>query len=270
MDNIARLNLFLGNEECASTLKKNIYEEELRELNLKHPLEKGNFDIAQTYVISKDEANIEVGFYIRNALEEEILIENIPLAVEDCGGKIIATKAFNFKDYGPIPPNTARPFIIILPLKKDEVFNNSEKYYIKLYEPKEVNAFYSVNTRIEDLPIDITFEDENEFRTFEKALKTLKTDEFAVDIFRLEWKDNNVLICKILFRNGRNNEVIIRKIPITIINDNNEVIAKTIFENNEGLFSVPSTKSKLMNMELRLLQGDKSSIELCKCKVLFQ
>jgi len=269
MDSNSNIILSLVGEDSVSKLKIQVFEEELKEINSKFPLSENQVDIKQTYFLKKDNT-IEVGFFIRNSLKSSISIEEMPLSFQDNNGRILLSKNFNFKDYGVIPPYSARPYTINFEIDKNFNFDEHEKYIIKFGDVANFNAFSSVSTEIENIPFDIPFEEEKAIKDFANELSTLKVDEFSISLYSLAYGDNGGLSCVLLLRNGSSNIANVEKLPISIINENGLIIARKVFDDEKSQIKISPEKSKLINFEFNQYEVSKERCNLSKCKVLYQ
>lgn len=269
MENKANIVLYLGNEHEISSIKKKVYEEELHRINEKNSIDHGEFDLAQIYMTKVSDEEIEVGFFIRNALDKEIIIENFPLVIEDNDRNIVAAESFNFKDFGPVPSYTAKPFNIRFTVSKDIGFEENNNYIIKLGKNAKIDAYHSVTTNVENIPEDVEFEKEHAIKEFEKGLKTLKANQLSVHLFRMSRISKDIINCELLFRNGSNSEVPIKKLPLTIVDGEGYIIAKGVFENGNILFTVEPLKSILMEFEVKCSDSILENADLSNYKVIF-
>jgi SLAP domain-containing protein len=263
------IKLSLISDESISQLKKTVYEEELKDLNLKFPLNKNEFDIKQTYYIKKDN-NLEVGFFIRNGLYKNIVFEDIFLVVQNEDGKDILSKGFDFKEYGIIPPYSARHFVVNFELNEDMNFNDNGKYTINFGNINNYKVFNSLLTELENMPVDLPFEEEQAIRDFFNKLDTMEEDEFSISVYSLSNKENGDIICMLLIRNGSSKTVNIKKLPVSIVSEDDITVAYKEFDGKEDEFKIDPAKSKLINLEFKFYEIYLNEYDISKCRVVFK
>ena len=165
--------LSLRDDESVSDLKRIVYEEELKEINSNYHLKEGGIDIHGTYFL-KNENYLEVGFFVRNGLKQNLSLEEMLLVVQDDEGKNIVSQSFNFKEFGTISSCSAMPFELKFDFPEDAVFDETKKYSIKFGSLKNMQGFNSVDIDLEEFPKNLSFEQEKAIKDFEKSLPTLK------------------------------------------------------------------------------------------------
>lgn len=264
-----KIVLNLGESNSNSKLNALIFEEELKEINLKHPLEENQIDIKSTYFL-KNANDLEVGFFIRNGLSQNIAFEHIPLIVQDANGNIIAANELHLKVNEIIPAYSARPFDIKFQLSCEVQQNNLNELTIKFGKLESLNAFHSVFTEVKDIPIELEFEEERAMKEFARELKTIKSGEFDVTLYKLNYKNKSELDCILFFRNATNKEIKLERFPIRIINEKEELIAQKIFKDKDGLIKLSSNQSKFMTFEFSQSELLGNTADISKCRVLYK
>lgn len=235
--------LFLENVDSISQLKTTIYQEELDEINEKYPIKKNDINVQATY-FSKDGNVLEVGFFIRNGMEQDLTLEDMMLLIEDMDGKVLVRKKFNFKDY-EIPGFSGRPFEIQFVLPEDSGYEEGKEYKIIFGDLEDITHFNFVETIIDNIPEGITFEREKAIKAFANSLPTLREDEFTISVFELDYSLNRDLLCTLLFRNGTESDRDVLKLPITVYDQDEKVVAKAVFIGEKGIVRVDSGKSMI-------------------------
>lgn len=267
MDNVD-ITLSLLGEESVSHLKALVFEEELKEINSKFPIYENQVDIQQTYFIKKGNS-IEVGFFIRNASKNKVSIEEMPLVLQDSNNKTVLSKQNNFKDSGIIPPYSARQYSVDFKINEDINISQDEKYTIKFGEVSNINTFSAVPTEVENMSLDISFEEEKAIRDFINGLQTLKAEEFTVSLYNLSYNNKGGLECALLFRNGSSKIANVGWVPIVIVGEDGVTIAQKVFGNDKQPFQISPQKSKLMKFEFEPFEAPKEKYDLSKCKVIY-
>jgi SLAP domain-containing protein len=269
MENNINVELSLTGEDSTSELKKTVYGMELEEISSKFPLMKNEIDIKQTY-ITRIEDRLEVGFFIRNGLGSELVLEHVLLEVQDNKGNKVGSKLVNFKDYEPIPACSARHFIVNFKLRNSDNYIEGEDYTVNFAQSAKLEAIPTVLTEIENMPINLSFEEEKLIRDFADSLETLRVDAFDISVYNLYYKDNGGIQFVLLMRNGKDETVSLASLPVSIINDSDITIAHKVFENKKGLLNVSPRKSKLLKLEFNMLEVPAEKYDLAKCKVRYK
>ncbi|MEG0775134.1 SLAP domain-containing protein [Clostridium sp.] len=261
------IKLFLSDNDTISALKTQIYEEELKVINDEYPLEENKLDINKTYIV-KNLDNLEIGFFIRNGLNQKISLEDIQLVLQDKEGNNIIALDINFGERGIIPPISGKPFSLSFPLEELKDYSEDKEYSIKFGGMENIKVFKSVLAEIENMPDNITFEEEQSIRQFISGLGALKDNEVTISVFNLEHKNIDKIACIILIRNGSNKIGLLQELPISIISENGEIIAKGTFKSEEGI-KVSPFKSKIINFEVDATEASIEKHDLSKCKAIY-
>lgn len=269
MNNKLCIKLYLDEQSTISRLTRRVYEDELKKINSKVPLVENQVDINKTYMI-REKNKLEVGFFIRNGLNKNISFEYVPLMIEDTKGNVIASEVFNFKGNGVIPPYSAKPFSVFLELKEGCKFNEKEKYTIKISNFDELNVFGSTKTEIENMPDNLTFEQEKEIDDYVKSLNTLSASEFNISLYKFFYNENRGIQCTLLLRNGTNSEAVLEKLPLRILDEKSKIVAYKVFTGKEELIKVNPKKSIFMDLYFEPFEVLEKSCDLSKCRVIFE
>lgn len=265
-NNLVNVQLSLTGEEYTSELRRNIYEEELKEINSKFPLKENNIDIRQNYFIRNDNT-IEVGFFIRNALKSSVSFEKTPLILQDKDGNKILAETFDFKGHGVIPGLSAKPFVVKFEINDSININDGEEYTIKFDEANIFNAFSSVKTEIENIPLDISFDEEQGIRDFANNLETLKKDQIDISLYKLSYTKIKGIECSVVIRNGYDRDINIEKLPIRVLNEDGEVVARRLFESTENSLKLSAKKSIFIKFIMFPDEVIDKNVDLSKCRI---
>lgn len=265
-NNIVNVELSLIGNDYVSELRRKIYKEELNEINEKYPLLENEIDIRKSF-FAKNDKILEVGFFIRNSLKSSISLENIALVIQDGNGKSILSKIFDLKEHGIIPALSGKPFVVNFEINDSISINDGEEYTIKFDDSNEFKAFSSVETDIENMPIDISFEEEQEIKNFVKNLETLKKDQIGISLYKLSYTKNQGLDCLLLIRNGYDREISFGKLPITIIDVDGAEVARGVFENSEALLKISANKSIYSKFSFFPNDVVIKNADLSKCRI---
>jgi SLAP domain-containing protein len=269
MDTKFDINLALIGEEAVSAIAKAVYKEELENINSRFPLNDNEVDIKQIYYIKNDN-NLEFSFFIRNGLNHNLALENMVLVIQNNHGKEILSKKINFKEYGTIPPRSATPFTVNFELTEETSFDVNDEYKIVFGGQDKFDSFTSVSTEIENIPIDISFEEEQELKDFFENLKTLEVNEFTVSLYKFVYNNNGSVNCSVILRNGYERFLNIGKLPVSILDEEGNTIVRKVFINEKGDFRVSPRKAKIVNLEFKPQEISDKPLDISKCRVMFK
>lgn len=263
------IKLHLPEDAGISSLKKKVFQEELRKINKKYPMEANQINISKIYILD-NKNTLEVGLFIRSTVKTDIALEELHLGLENKDKEIIVSQRFNFKEFGTIPSYSGIPLILKFNTGDNYQFDNIEDYSIKFLNIEELQGFSSVNAEIEDLPTNLSFEEEKELLDFLYNLKTLKADEVTFSIFKLSQESSGNIVAHILVRNGYKKEAKVEKLPLTILDESKNVIATNVFSNTDGIVKVNPHKVKLLKLTIESSNILVNDYDLSKCTGLFQ
>ncbi|MDF2882329.1 MAG: hypothetical protein K0R54_2886 [Clostridiaceae bacterium] len=269
MENKCEIFLDLGNDQSLSELKKRVFEEELKEINDKHPLKDNDIDIYVTY-FTKNEDDLEAGFFVRNGLSTNLSLEEIPLVIMDDKENPIMSQNFNFKDEGLIKSHGARHFTVNFKIPEGVAFDESKDYSLKFNTSVQMKAFNSVAADIENIPTNLSFEQESALKNFANGLPTLKANEFSVSLFKLEFTPEDDIRCTLLFRNGNAKPVKVEKLPVCIFDGAGTLISRKVFSNASELENINPGKSKVVSFIFKQAEVRPGRFDFAKCRVEFK
>lgn len=269
MENNIDIVLSLGSGESVSALKKTVYEEELKEINEKHPLKENEIDIQGTYFL-KNEDFLDVGAFIRNGLEKEISLEDMKLIISDETGNILISKMVNLKEAGIVPAKSAIPIELKFHLVKEIEFDPTKQYSLRFGSAEKMEAFSSVTTQVNNLQDNMPFELEKAIKEFERTLPTLKANDFSISLYKLGYNRNREITCMLLLRNGHRSEANLSKLPVSIYNGRGRLIARNVFADEESLIKVEPESSKLLTLTFPPDSVLTGIVDLDKCRVEFK
>lgn len=269
MENKCEIFLDLGNDQSLSELKKRVFEEELKEINDKHPLKENDIDIYVTY-FTKNEDDLEAGFFVRNGLGSNLSMEEIPLVIMDDKENPVMSQNFNFKDEGLIKSHGARHFTVNFKIPQGVAFDESRDYTIKFNTSVQMKAFNSVDTEIENMPTNLSFEQESALKDFAHNLPTLKANEFSISLFKLEFTPEDDIRCTLLFRNGNAKPVKVEKLPVCIFDGSGNLISRKVFAGITELDNINPGRAKVVSFLFKQAEVRPGRFDFTKCRVEFK
>ncbi|AKA70832.1 SLAP domain-containing protein [Clostridium scatologenes] len=256
------LSLLDNDDNVMSDVQKDILEEELEELP---PIKDGEVNVSGIYVYDAGE-KLEVKAYIRNGYSQEIVLENVPLAIINSKNEILAYQIFNLKSLGAIPSHGARPVKIYFEKKNvrvDEI--PMDDWSIGFDEKVKVER--KVNVSYEKLPKNIEVEDKLVFDNFLKSLPDIRETQFTISTFSVGMQTNGDIIVTLVMRNGDTNPRGLKEIPITLIDGNGNVVKSNLFKLEN--FEVGGLKARIFNFAFPTNFRLEKNVELNDWKVEF-
>lgn len=258
-----KLSLAPEVEVVMSEVQKDYLEEEMAETIPQ--MEKGQINISGVYAY-KDGDKLEVKFYIVNGLNQEINLEKVPLKIITSTGEEVAYQVFDLKEMGNIPPCSARPGKVYF--NKGNVFVDEIKHDDwKLVFDGNMQAVKYADIEFEKFPEDMTEKDKNAFNEFLKKIRKVEKGQFAANVFTmLQYKNGDILLT-LVFRNGSDKEVALEKLPLTLEDENKDVIFSAIYTLED--FKISAQKARILSVVVKKDILLKDEVDLTKAKLAF-
>lgn len=177
------------------------------------------------------ENGVEVTAFVRNSLSKPIEIKEAELLLINQKKQLVARKVFDFTQLGSLPPQSSRPWIF--PFSKENIVD------LELLEKENWTLAFNMATKQEhQLDLDqaweesLSLEDKTKLTELVKNLPKLQDREFNLMGLSAKYNNDESLIVTILLRNGNDQNVQLEKIPLEVLDANNEVVARGGFEVN--------------------------------------
>lgn len=233
------LKLVFGNE---SEFQREIMSEEVEQINKEFPLSNNNFDFKINYIV-ENEDDYEVEFYFRNNMKVDLTFGNVPLhfVYDDA---VIAITVVDFKkEFGDIKSKSIK--VCRFNIEKSKVYYPEHLYNSEL--KLGVNVEYKVEETIEEeivnMPKDLPYDQKNYFESKIKSLPNLIKNTYDIRTLAISGdKDGNVDIV-LLIRNGYNKEILIKEMPMALLNKEEIPIYFGTFKSDN--ISVQGEKSRI-------------------------
>lgn len=226
-DTLPKIKLDLNeiDKNVMSDVQKEYLEDELKDLKEIH---ENDVDISPVY-FNYDNEVLEVKVFIRNATKRKINFDKVPLSVSDKLDNVVANKVFDLKDLGDLKPNTARPYKLFF---EDEFILNKDFDYenLKIVFGGKIQCFSGVETKIENLPENTSFEERARYDAILKGLSRLEKNTVSMSAIELANFENGDIGLTVVLRNGYEKDLDINNIPITLYDGNNVVVASGVFK----------------------------------------
>lgn len=178
--------------------------------------------------------------FFRSSLNQEIEVGEVELLLLDEYDKKVATKEFDLKELGSIPPKSARPWIFVF-----------EQETTTTDTPPTENwklAFNLQSMMPHSLELDKAWDEalgDEQKEALEKIvadLPKLKSKEVNFTGFQTKVEEDGSLAVSLFIRNGHSKDVNLEKLPLEIIDATGDIVAKGSFE--LGPLTVGANKTK--------------------------
>jgi accessory Sec system S-layer assembly protein len=203
------------------------------------PLKPNQLSLAGVELETKKQ-NLVVTAFVRNSLAKAIRLEKAELLLLSSDKKIIARQEFNLSELGEIPAKSSRPWRFI--------FDAQSRLLPDVPTEDWSLAFNLSSTQPHRLDLDSKWEEmlpETEKQKLQKLVKELpKPHNKEINIMGLSAKflDNGNLTVTVLFRNGNYKGINIQQLPLEILDESGNIVAKGGFHLES--FEVKANTSK--------------------------
>ncbi|MCY6370969.1 SLAP domain-containing protein [Clostridium ganghwense] len=249
-------------EDRLSDFQKECLEDEISELP---SIREGEVDITTDFIFDMED-NYETSIFIRNGLQQDLMLQYVPFIIVDSEEKILARKLFDLREAGNIPPHGVRPWKIYF--SKDEVdLEGQDLTKLKLVFEKKLKAETIVTVEYENLPKKISMENKEKYTKFLKSLPLLKKGKFTMSTYEVVKTDDGGISVTIVIRNGYDKGIRVKKVPITILDATGEIAAAGIFYLDNVIIS--PLKARIYSFTFSKNEINKARANLSKWKVNF-
>lgn len=238
-----KLSLSDKDDVVISDVQKEILEDEIKELP---PIKEGQLNLSGIYIYDMGE-KYELKIYVRNGLSDNLNLEDIPIVIKGSRGKILASKVFDFRKLGELPPHSVRPLKLYFDKDEFRVDKIPEKWKVALSGKFKITR--KVKTPYEGLPEKISDKDRKVLQDFLETLPELEEGAFSVSLFSLGINTDGVILATCVVRNAASKSVTVNAIPITLLNDKKQIVASNQFELKD--FTVSPYRARLCNFSFQ-------------------
>lgn len=246
-------------EDIVSSVQKEIMQEELEELC---SIKENDVNIGTVYVYDNGE-QLEAKVYFRNGLNRKINFEHLPLILEDGEGKTLCSQFFDLKELGDIPPCAATPWKLYFNKVDLEGVNLSE---CKVVFGSSIKTVEYANMEYEEFPDELMrFKDS--FQNFLEELPKIENGKLSMSTFNISFEASGNLIVTLVIRNSTAKDIVIEEIPLTVKNEDNNIIASGKFSLKD--FTVKSMKAKICSLGFKTDFTAEKSVNMDKLYVEF-
>ena len=193
------------------------------------PLKPNQLSLSAIELETNDDGSATVTAFVRNSLEKLVRLEDAILLLISEEGELLAKKGFRLEELGEMPPCSSRPWRFVF----------EREYLLKEDLPeKGFELAFDLSKTIHRLDIDPTWEGRlteeqiTELSNLVNSLPKLRINEVSLHALRASYNEEGNLGVNILVRNGSTQAVSLELLPLEMLNENGEIIAK-------GLFTLP-------------------------------
>ncbi|MFL0194319.1 SLAP domain-containing protein [Clostridium sp. WILCCON 0269] len=227
--------------ECIiSDIQKEIMQEEIEELS---PIKENDVNIATIYIYD-DREELEAKVYFRNGLNRKINFEDVPLVLIDGNGKVLCSQVFDLREIGDIPACAATPWKLYFN-KKDLDLNGISLDECKVIFNSSLKAVNYAKIGYEELPEEL-MGFKHDLQKFLEKLPKIEKNQLSMSTFNIGLQIGGKLIVTLVIRNSADKDINISEIPLTVKDENNNIVAAGKFIMKD--FSVKSMKAKICNL----------------------
>jgi len=259
------INLHLNEYDKAamSDFQKEFLSEELARLPA---LEDGQVSINGIYAFDMGD-KIEVSAYLRNGLSKQINFDKVPLVIINKNGDVLAKQTMDMKDFGLLPPFSARPYKIYF--DKVNVFVDTIPMDDwKIQFEKSISAINTVQVELEGMPENMDPDSKNNITKFLNKLPLLKSGDVNIEIYETEKCMDNSISIVVLISNGCDKIINLEKLPILVEDLQGQLIAKGIFDTKD--VTVNPHKAKIYEFIITEDYIVNKDYDINNCKVFFK
>ena len=262
-----KLNIELHLNEYDKGVMSDFQKELLRdELAGLPDLEDGQVSINGIYTFDMGD-KIEVSVYLRNGLSKQINFDKVPLVIINQKGNILAKQMMEMKDFGLLPPFSARPYKIYF--DKVNVFVDTipmDDWSIQF--EKSISAINTVTVELEEMPENMDRDSKDKITKFLNKLPLIKAEDINIEVFETEkYMDNSISIV-VLIRNGCDKIIKLEKLPMVIEDSQGEIVAKGIFDTKN--VTVNPHKARIYEFIITEDYIVNKDYDINNCKVFFK
>lgn len=257
-----KLSLLEKQDIIASDVQKEILNEEIADLP---SIKEDDINISTIYAFENDE-NIEIKIYFRNGLHRKVNFEYVPLTLLNSEGEIVGKKIFDLTSMGNLEYGAARPW---------KLFFEKSVIDMDKFGVEGCRVVFDGNLKVvKYAPVTLdeaSLEDEKYvpmFRKFMDGLPRVKRETVNISKFKVAIQKEGKIIVTLLIRNGCRKPVKIAKIPVTVKDERDAVVASAVFNTHE--LEVQPMKARICNLAFDTKLDTEHSVVMDNWKVDFK
>lgn len=186
----------------------------------------------------KEKNQLEVGFYLRNGLSQEVRLGVTKLAIVNAENTVLAQQEFDLSKMGAIPAHAARPWELIFDkenLKVDII--NHDDWRITFEANKKLKDEVNIALAMQQKEKQLEFETLQEILT---KLPPVKPDQLNVTPYETKLNEKGELEVTVVIRNSTKKHLRIENIPVTVKDAKEAKVAAKVFHIDEELIIKPN------------------------------
>lgn len=176
--------------------------------------------------IEEDEEGISVTAFVRNSLSKSVLLQDVVLLLLNEDRELLTKKEFILDDLGELPASSSRPWR----------FYFEREFLLTEELPKSgFQLAFDLTKNVHRLDLDPTWdaqlpeEQKEELNQIVASLPKLGQNEVNIHPLNAKVQDDGNLTVTIFLRNGSKQAINIETLPLEVINDNGELVARGSF-----------------------------------------
>lgn len=246
-----------------SDTQKEFLKDEIDELP---PIKENEINISAIYGFYNDN-NLEVKAYLRNGFKKPVNFEEMNVYILNEKNEILGEQTFNFKTFGTIDKGMARPIKLYFDkcnIKVDDI----NKYNWKIGFNSEINVNINLKLDYSSILKNESVTDNEVIKKFIEEQPKMKLNSFSFSTFNIMLNTNGEIVVTVLVRNSMDKAIIINQVPMTIFNENDELITRLKFENTN--LEIAKSSAILTNFVIKTQLEIEQNIDCNNYKVIFK
>ncbi|MCY6959368.1 SLAP domain-containing protein [Clostridium brassicae] len=242
-------------EDRISKFQKECLVEEAEALP---PIKEGEVDVNTDFIFDLGD-KYEVSVFIRNGLPKPVNLEKIPFKVVNKKEEVLGSKIFDLREMGQIPPRTVRPWKVYFD-KEDIKLGENDLKDLRIIFDTRLKAERTINVTFENLPLGIKGEHRRKYEKFLQSLPLLRLGQVSMTAYKVEKTKDDGIAVEVVIRNGRANGIDVERIPLSIYDSKENLVASGIFYLKDvkvspfkaRIYSFTFSKDELIREDIRL------------------
>ncbi|SHH19426.1 SLAP domain-containing protein [Desulforamulus hydrothermalis] len=200
-----------------------------RELAHLPPLPEGQVALDTIYVLPNDDT-VEVGFYLRNGKAEPVRFGRVPLMLQDDQGRPVARQEFDLGQViEEVPPYSVRPCEVLFN-RAELLLPDAPLNTCKLAADVTGGRLLPLEPANPGPRVELSFGQLIQLEDFVAGLPPIQPGQIDIHPYSAELKENGELAVTLIFRNGKEEQLSIEKLPVSVIDAKNRYVAKGVFD----------------------------------------
>ncbi|GAB6159009.1 hypothetical protein JCM39194_22090 [Desulfotomaculum varum] len=200
-----------------------------QELAALPPLPEGRVALDTIYVLPSDDA-IEVGFYLRNGKNEPVRFGQVPLMLKDSQGRVAARQVFDLgRVIEEVPPCSVRPCEVVFS-RAELLLPDAPLSDCVLEADVPGGLLLPLEAANPGPRVDLSLGQLIHLEDFVAGLPPIQPGQVDIHPYTAQLKENGELAVTLIFRNGKEEQLSIEKLPVSIIDAKNRYVAKGVFD----------------------------------------